>query len=789
MGIIKSNEIVMVDNSTVCIRQYNRCDKCKHSKRCDTCISTDQERPIVVINRNPTLSYDQGDIIYGTFTDGEELDNPPMMILYSKDKLSFVLTPFKYSKDPEHKAMQGILYWCYQRVQEESDNGKSIFMSIVKSCESKDFTTLEKIVRSLVDGYRLVSKKKHDINVALCCIPATLVAISKRVWVTWTRKITQGVLGCKSIPLHTPTSLFEKVISGDINPFSISSLEYAKCNRLNTIVEAYGSSCYTKDPTTQYLYSIMKDVNSYCESGGHSHILTSDLRSIIKKYLPKIIKDVEKEFNRSGDTDDQPYRNPDGIIFYLKIFFDLKVENDMIYTPYLYDIHTKCYNAIDLRVNQPLKNGNFFNTETYKNITEDLSEEQTEALRIALSEKISIITGGAGTGKTKTIAAIVKSLASLGMKVQLTSKTGKAVARMKEMLEDLKGDLPDPRTMDKIIHSSDSSSWDYLIIDEASMIDGLTFADFVYRNQGGYPILFVGDNNQLEPIGIGSIFFQMYDSCSVKVTKFTKNYRIKDDGALKDNVLSIVTSNPIIKEGEDFRILDTDNTEESYKLLYSMINKLKSEGMKSEDLHILSIYKEPIDNLNIIFLKAFFDKLPAPFVLGQRVMMKDNNYENGLFNGDVGIVQSVCDDYVDVDFGWVSIKRFHSERSAKFFKSKTNLLLMKHIEHAHATTVHKAQGSEYNSVILFLQHKGSSSSLFLTYKLLYTALSRARDVVYVIGDTEVIKISNDSGSKIRYDSLGSKLKEKYAMGCRATDIIEDTLEIDEEAAFGDFDFE
>jgi exodeoxyribonuclease V alpha subunit len=427
-----------------------------------------------------------------------------------------------------------------------------------------------------------------------------------------------------------------------------------------------------------------------------------------------------------------------------------------------------------------------------------LSDIQLEAFDNAMNCRISILTGGAGTGKTRTIVEIVRALTKAGKRVQLTSKTGKAVARMSEMMDGINVDvtyLCDPRTLDKLIRTTET--FDYLIIDEASMLNTETFSKFMSSRFSSelFPILFVGDNNQLEQIGVGNIFFELYLSNCVATTKLEQNFRIHGDGALMRNVMSIVSNNPTIEEGDDFVLVPSLDEEQSMDHVTELVIRLKDLGVKAENLHILSPYNDPLEVLNQICIYAYFNELPTahkPFVVGQRVAMKHNNYQNDLFHGAVGIVTECTSLEVSVRFKHLVygdvIKVFtRPEYDTQTLPDNSPNMLWSIIAHAHATSVHASQGSEYHSVILYLQYREKVCKKFLTYRLLYTALSRAQDAMYCIGDIDLLTSCNEQASNDRVDTLCNRLRTRFDISTQAENIIADALGgCDDDMFEGDF---
>lgn len=778
-----------------------------------------------------------------TVRDGDRVvEYPPMYFPYKAERLESILSCyFRFKMTDEDKNASALLFYASKRCVELPDHGQEMYNRIVRSAESGDFDRLEEIVIDLLKMYSNVKRPKYNIEEAMDSIGTIVQKLSTSVWFKCTKPIINGwgmdVRTYNNSMLNV-SELYSRAMSGIINPYSMCHLPYEVCNRINQIAKVGGTVMYDDNALTPYLFAIIEKIENICETEGYTYIQFSRYVSIVNNVIPKIKTAIGPA---PKDIEDD-YATIEGVTFILETCFDLVIdtsryedadetEEDKVYTKRLHDVTEITYKAISDRVNKPyMKNGKTpkrdevgihpiirtpyvpkrfleddCTTVTQLNIVEQvvepvgiLSELQLEAFRNAMNNCISILTGGAGTGKTRTIVEIVKALTNTGKRVQLTSKTGKAVARMKEMMDGANINITflcEPRTLDKIIRTTDT--FDYLIIDEASMLNTDTFSKFMSSRFSSviFPILFVGDNNQLEPIGVGNLFFELYSSNCVPVTKLSHNFRIHGCGALMNNVMSIVSNDPKIEEGDDFILMPSLDEEDAMNKLTELVIKLKELGVKPEDLQILSLYNEPLEVLNHICIYAYFGELPTqqkPFVVGQRISVKHNNYSHGLFHGDVGIVVEITNSYVKVYFKHLkhgTIKEFRKPEYDKQKLSDTSVyLLWSMITHSHASTVHSSQGSEYHSVILYLQHREKICEKFLTYKLLYTALSRAQDAMYVIGDINLLTSCNEQSANMRLDTLCTRLRKRFGIKDAAEDIIANALDGDDEDMFGCEDY-
>ncbi|MCL2617811.1 MAG: ATP-dependent RecD-like DNA helicase [Defluviitaleaceae bacterium] len=411
-----------------------------------------------------------------------------------------------------------------------------------------------------------------------------------------------------------------------------------------------------------------------------------------------------------------------------------------------------------------------------------LADAQKLAVREVLENGVCVITGGPGTGKTTTIRTVIAMLAKLGLQVELAAPTGRAAKRMTEatgmeaktihrLLEITfntgAGTQHFGRTQDKPLEC------DVLIVDEASMIDVLLMSWLVNAVAHGTKLVLVGDVDQLPPIGPGNVLKDVIRSGCIKVVRLREIFRQAQESAIVMNAHRINSGvYPVLNEsGKDFFFMERA----AIGGVCATIGELMAQRLPkylatrdAQDIQVLTpMRKGPLgaNELNKQ-LQAILNP-PAPgkdqqelssntFRVGDKVMQTKNNYNmpwhsthadeegTGIFNGDMGIVESI-----NITGESITVV-FDGERAVEYAFAQTDELSL-----AYATTVHKAQGSEYRAVILPIH---SGAPVLLTRNLLYTALTRAKELVVVVGLRETLnRMVDNTQEAARYTSLDIRL--------------------------------
>lgn len=429
--------------------------------------------------------------------------------------------------------------------------------------------------------------------------------------------------------------------------------------------------------------------------------------------------------------------------------------------------------------------------ETYNGM--EFADEQRRAIKEAMTNGVMIITGGPGTGKTTIINAIIALLKSEDMDVELAAPTGKAAKRMSiatgenaQTIHRLLGlsYLDENSRKQNFEHDEDNPiDADVIITDESSMIDLSLMSSLLKAIVPGTRLIIVGDADQLPSVGAGNVLRDIIASESIPVIRLKEIFRQARESSIVVNAHLINSGKmPIIKkDSRDFFFMVSYNQERLIDTIISLVTTrlpayLNCDGLK--DIQILApMRKSPIgvNNLNNVLQAALnppqsgkFEKVHGSrtFRMGDKVMQIKNNYNItwkivkggklidegiGVYNGDEGIVS-----FIDNDNEYMEVI-FDDERTVVYDFSQLDEL-----ELSYAVTIHKSQGSEYKAVIIPI-HNGPP--MLMTRNLIYTAVTRAKELVVLIGIPETLKkmIENDRDTG-RYSALAERIKYFYDLG-------------------------
>ncbi len=407
---------------------------------------------------------------------------------------------------------------------------------------------------------------------------------------------------------------------------------------------------------------------------------------------------------------------------------------------------------------------------------------QRKTLKLALENQIIVITGGPGTGKTTSIRAILAMFDRLGLKTLLTAPTGRAAKRMTELTGQESSTVhrlleakfsDDGETVVFGKNESDRLDCDAVILDECSMVDIVLMDALLSALTPDARLVMVGDADQLPSVGPGNVFSAVIRSQVVPTIRLTEIFRQNEGSRIVRNAHMINKGeHPNLSEnaGDFFRLkrLEAGSTVDTIAELCSVRLPGKM-GIPPEDIQVLSPTRR--GELGTVSLNKRLQQVLNPprkdkkekafgdvvFREGDRVMQIKNNYDilwqnesrtaagSGIYNGDIGTILSI-----DMDSESLSVN-FDGRIASYGFDSLIEL------EHAWAMTVHKSQGSEYRAVILSLS---PGSQMLLTRDVLYTAVTRAKELLIMVGDdaTAYKMIDNFRQSK-RYSALRVRLRK------------------------------
>ena len=467
---------------------------------------------------------------------------------------------------------------------------------------------------------------------------------------------------------------------------------------------------------------------------------------------------------------------------YIKEKFPIVFDDKYVYCDYCYQMETfladKINNMILKKINEDLLNIDL--PKVVNNIVKlddiVLTDEQEKALEGCLENHISIISGGAGCGKTTLIKNIIKNLEYRNIKYALTSFTGKAVLRIKEVLgeEYSQHCYTLSLLIQKKKYNIDPPKFETLIIDEASMISGSLIYDFLTLYKRYYKIILVGDYNQLPPIGYCNFFKELILSNKVNTYYLTVNKRIidnvKSSNILQNANMLISQEDKKFKTGNGFELLEGD-----HNLVNKIIASLYKHNVKFNDITVLTPFNKDIQSINDyarkIFLKdsEIFEYDNRQFVVGDRLMQTVNVYneETVVMNGEEGNIRSIDKNGLTIfynkdkiiEYKWCHDKKLTKKEKSENEEEKSEKEFFScDLKHSFTKTVHKSQGSEYLYVIFYLP-KATNNSDFVNINLLYTAITRAKKTIWLVCDKNSLYKALNTNIKEQFDRLSFRLKD------------------------------
>jgi exodeoxyribonuclease V alpha subunit len=409
-----------------------------------------------------------------------------------------------------------------------------------------------------------------------------------------------------------------------------------------------------------------------------------------------------------------------------------------------------------------------------------LTEEQKTAIFGALSHNVTIILGSAGTGKTTTIREIVNNLELREIPYEVLAPTGKAVSRIREVTR-----KRTPMTIHRRIGlSADPKKlFRHVIIDESSMVALDLIYQFLQKYRHPYKLTLVGDTNQLPPIGWGAFYEQLIKSKKVPVFRLSQNHRLDKIDGLDNGIM--INSNHLLEYIKQYDIdrsklipfeyVETPNfsiIDGNIDLIFDIVRIFYEKGVPSSQITIITPYNTNLDELNKTCQQIFneekryvIDNRGKCWMIGDRVICLVNSYSINVMNGEEGVVTNVDNEEIEVLFQESCVYKFKLEKTNKDNLNEDLLndndsfdedITVMMLAHSYALTVHKSQGSEWNYVIIYIpDHKSNEN--FLNRNLIYTALTRAKRAVWVIGDRRSFERGSIKALPTRYENLWYRL--------------------------------
>lgn len=566
--------------------------------------------------------------------------------------------------------------------------------------------------------------------------------------------------------------------------FGDRAVEEIKSNPYRLADEVFGIGFKTADriamnmgidPTSRYrVCSGIRYVLSQAAGNGHTYVPEEKLKEYTSQLLLTDVGDIEQALvSLLMDRIVCVEKEPEGNRVYLSSFQQAEL--------------SVCRKLIEL------SETNFrADMEELKARLEKIQEEEgivlAEMQRMAVLEAISngvlVVTGGPGTGKTTIIKSIIRLLVSGGFRVALGAPTGRAAKRMTEatgyeaktihrLLEI--GYMGDEANLVFQKNESNTLEADVVIIDETSMVDILLMNHLLKAIPAGARLILVGDVNQLPSVGAGNVLKDIIASGLVRTVRLTEIFRQAQESMIIVNAHRIHQGEmPLFNiQGRDFFFVSRSTAESVVKTVVDLCSRRLPDTYGYDSMRQIQVLtptrKGPagVTNLNIELQKLLNpphkskgEKVYRDFVFrqGDRVMQVRNNYNlrwekagnrlidgMGVFNGDTGVIQRIDDEEQRLEV------LFEDDRLVEY-----DFSILDEIEPAFAVTIHKSQGSEFPVVVLPMF---PGPQVLMTRNLLYTAVTRARDLVVMVGTegtlTEMVRNDRET---LRYSGLADKLR-------------------------------
>lgn len=537
----------------------------------------------------------------------------------------------------------------------------------------------------------------------------------------------------------------------------------------DSIANKIGIDKNSKDRVCQgILYTLNKSL-----SNGHT-------------YLPEhiLIQDLEKLLELKGEIIKECIMM---LVYNQKIHIEKVNNENLIYLmPYYLAENGVCSQIVKLSQYEfeDLK----IDIDSEINILEEdkkikLAEKQILAVKESINSGVLIITGGPGTGKTTTINSIIEIFENNGKSVTLAAPTGRAAKRMSETSD------KEAKTIHRLLEmgfstdddltffkdEEDPINSDVIIVDEVSMVDIILMYNLLRAIKLGTRVILVGDSDQLPSVGAGNVLKDMIDSNIINVVKLNEIFRQAQESMIIVNAHKINNGEPLYlnTKEKDFFFIRKSTNEEILNEIIGLVNERLPKFYKVDklkDIQVLSSMRKGelgVTNLNIELQKylnkkekfkveeSFSKRL---FRVGDKVMQVKNNYTKkwetedqkesgeGIYNGDIGYVY-----HIDKDKKTIYVL-FDQTKIVSYLYDELD-----EIDHSFCTTIHKSQGSEFPVVVLPITW---APPMLLSRNLLYTAVTRAKKLVVLVGDVKYLEymIKNNRVNQ-RYSNLGYKLNK------------------------------
>lgn len=552
-----------------------------------------------------------------------------------------------------------------------------------------------------------------------------------------------------------------------------STIEVVKTNPYRLVEDVNGIGFLKADKIAQSMgiavdspfrirAGVLHILNEASDKNGHTYMLKPQLVEGVNKLLAIENVDVSKTFEDIFDV-----LQKENLV---KVFWEDKHEIIML---------TKMYNA-EKYVASKLAILNNSNIETDLNLDDEITffenqkhlklhQDQKNAIKMAINSGVSVITGGPGTGKTTIVSCALEIFKMLNKNILLLAPTGRASKRLSESTGEEAKTIHRALEIDFrsklglfVYNEKNPLPYDVIIVDEVSMVDVVLMNSLLKAISKGSKLILVGDKDQLPSVGAGNVLADILSSQTINVTQLTQIYRQENDSLIISNAHMINEGvMPVLdNKSSDFFFDSKEERVDIFNSIVSLVTQripsfFKIEKSKIQVLAPLKAGECGIENINVSLQEKINPPLPTKneikvgqtiFREGDKIMQTANNYnlewkkryerENyfedgaGVFNGDIGYIHKIIPQTYEM------VVWFEDGREVVYPRSELSQLSL-----AYAITIHKSQGSEFDAVVIPVT---SGPSLIFTRNLIYTAVTRAKKLVVLVGSKSALKrmISN-----------------------------------------------
>ena len=503
-------------------------------------------------------------------------------------------------------------------------------------------------------------------------------------------------------------------------------------------------------PLSEYRFraGVLHALKTACDHTGNTYVTKANLESDVCELLKVSMDDVNRNAVLNKLVMDS----------YIKIF-EYQGEEIVALTKYF---NTEKIVAYTINLFNELCKDKNLDVEDSISLYEQVNKiqmhtNQREAVKLAVNQGVSVITGGPGTGKTTIVKCMLEIFKGMRKHVKLLAPTGRAAKRLSESTGEEASTIHRALVVDFlgsdtfVYNQNNKLPYDVVIVDEVSMVDVQLMYYLIRALKKGTQLVLVGDKDQLPSVGAGNVLADIISSGVVKVCELTHIYRQSEDSLIISNAHLINDCKmPMINnKSKDFFF---EEKPDPSQMLDSVVNLAytrlpKFLNIDSSKIQVLAAMKSGVcgvDNLNQqlqekinppSLKKPEIESLKVIYRLGDRVMQITNNYERewikdnreqgaGVFNGDIGVI-----DHIEPNTFETTVL-FEDGRYAKYNRKDLEELML-----SYAITIHKSQGSEFDVVIIPVV---AGAPMLLTKSLLYTAVTRAKKMVVLVGTKQNI---------------------------------------------------